>query len=282
VSSTIRRPVAPTRVISVRAGVVIEVPDTLAGEEPMEIRVEAPGQPAQSVAVTMRTPGNDFELAAGFLVTESILTAAADLATVRYCELPDGAEQQYNVVTVSLRNAVDLTPLRRNVYASSSCGICGKASIEQVAVHADRVPPVGGAIVALSTVLTLPALLRADQQVFDRTGGLHAAGLFTPAGELLVLREDVGRHNAIDKVVGRSLLDDMLPLHDRVLVVSGRVSFEVVQKAAAAGVPVIVAVSAPTSLAVETARQLGITIVGFVRDRDANIYTHAARINLNT
>jgi FdhD protein len=279
VTTSIRRVVSPARVLAVRDGVVREIPDTLAGEEPMEIRVEAPGQPGEAVAVTMRTPGHDFELAVGFLVTEGLLHSATNVATVRYCELPDGTEQQYNVVTVSLRSPIDTTSLRRNVYATSSCGICGKASIDHVETHA---PPVGdGPTVDLTTVLDLPERLRASQQVFDKTGGLHAAGLFDAAGNLELAREDVGRHNAIDKVVGHALLDNRLPLRNHVLMVSGRVSFEVVQKAAAAGIAIIAAVSAPTSLAVDAAGRFGQTIIGFVRDGTCNIYTHPERVDVN-
>jgi FdhD protein len=249
--------------------------DALATEEPMEIRVDAPGMPQRQVAVTMRTPGNDFELAAGFLHTEGIVAGTGDVTTVRYCSVPR-EEQQYNVVTVDLTRPYDADLLQRNFYTTSSCGVCGKASLDSISVRC--APVAEGPEVAEAVVVALPDRLRAAQRVFDRTGGLHAAGLFDPAGELLELREDVGRHNAVDKLVGRALLAGELPLSDRVLMVSGRLSFEIVQKAAVAGIPVVCAVSAPSSLAVDAGRRFGMTLVGFLRGSRFNIYTHAERI----
>jgi FdhD protein len=256
---------------------VREFPDKLVTEEPMEIRVHGPGQEPEALAVTMRTPGNDFELAVGFCATEGILRSVADLDSVAYCLAGEG-EQEYNVVTVKLRHRVDLRGHERNFVANASCGLCGKTTLAQVE---QLCAPVGaGPIVARSVVATLPDRLRAAQAVFDVTGGLHGTARFTVGGELIAVREDVGRHNALDKLIGHALLDGQLPLRDDVLMVSGRVSFEIVQKAAMAGIPVICAVSAPSSLAVEAANRLGQTLVGFVRGGAANIYTHPERIEL--
>jgi FdhD protein len=249
--------------------------DQVAAEEPMEIRAAGPGQPAQRIAVTMRTPGNDFELAAGFLLTEGIVVATGDLAAIRYC-VDAGAEQQHNVVTADLRRPLRADAISRALYATSSCGICGKAALDLVETGAAAVA--AGPVVAASVLDGLPATLAEGQRVFASTGGLHGAGLFTPTGEAVLVREDVGRHNAVDKVLGRALLDGSLPLSARLLVVSGRVSFEIVQKAAMAGVPIICAVSAPTSLAVDAARRLKLTLVGFLREGRANVYAGANRI----
>lgn len=262
--------------VAVRDGVATERPDVLATEEPMEIRVEGPGQEPISVAVTMRTPGGDFELAVGFLFTEGLIEGRDDVRRVSYCEDLPAEEQQYNVVTVNLARAFDAEGLGRNFYANSSCGICGKATLEQVEVRCDRVGP--GPVVRAEVITRLPDPLRKAQRVFERTGGLHGAGLFTADGTLRSLREDVGRHNAVDKLVGEALLAGDLPLSDRVLQVSGRVSFEIVQKAGRAGLPVVSAVGAPSSLAVEAAEHLGMTVVGFARDGRFNVYTHPERI----
>jgi FdhD protein len=272
---SLRKNQTPARVLAVHDGVRSERADTLATEEPMEIRAQGPGQDATQVAVTMRTPGGDFELAAGFLFTEGLI-GLDDVRRVAYCDDVDDEAQRYNVITVSLNEPFDAERLRRNFFATSSCGVCGKAALEDVEV---RCEPVGsGFEVPASVVVDLPDRLRAAQKVFDRTGGLHAAGLFSSTGELLSVREDVGRHNAVDKVIGEHLLAGALPLSERVLQVSGRVSFEIVQKAAVAGVPVISAVSAPSSLAVEAGERLGVTVVGFVRDGRCNVYTHPERV----
>ena len=247
--------------------------DLLAREEPLEIRVKG-----ESVAVTMRTPGHDEELALGFLLSEGVIAGPSDVLEVAPCQQGEAALLG-NVLNVFLAPNVelDLAKLRRNVYASSSCGLCGKASIESVHAHfaplAKREP-----LVAAETLLQLPAKLRAEQETFDKTGGLHAAGLFDADGNLLTLREDVGRHNAVDKVLGRSMFDENFPLDDRVLMVSGRASFEILQKALAGRVPVICAVSAPSSLAVEFARESGQTLVGFLRGDTFNVYSHPVRI----
>ena len=223
----------------------------------------------------MRTPGGDFELAAGFLLTEGLIEPG-DLRRVAYCDDLDDEEQRYNVVTVTLERPFDASLLSRNFFATSSCGVCGKASLDDVAVRCDVVP--AGFTVPADVVVSLPDRLRAAQRVFERTGGLHAAGLFTADGEVVTVREDVGRHNAVDKVIGEQLLADRIPLADTVLQISGRASFEIVQKAGVAGIPVVSAVSAPSSLAVEAGDRLGVTVVGFVRDGRCNVYSHPGRI----
>jgi len=225
--------------------------------------------------VTMRTPGGDFELAVGFLFTEGLI-GPNDVRQVAYCDDVDAEGQRYNVITVALVERFDEQALHRNFFATSSCGVCGKAALEDVEVRCAPIPL--GFRVAADTILELPDRLRAAQRVFDRTGGLHASGLFTADGDAVGAREDVGRHNAVDKVVGEQLLAGALPLADRILQVSGRVSFEIVQKAAVAGIPVLSAVGAPSSLAVDAARRLGVTVVGFVRDGGCNIYTYPERV----
>jgi FdhD protein len=273
----LRRTATGTQVLAVRNGIRSRRPDRLATEEPMEIRVGGPRQEAAPVAVTMRTPGSDFELAAGFLFTEGLIDGPQDVATVAYCELPDEA-QHYNVVTVRLRRSFDPEVARRAFVVTSSCGVCGKASMEDVEV---RCQPLGaGPTVSGSTVAALPEALREGQRVFEQTGGLHATGLFDPHGQPVRVREDVGRHNAVDKIVGAALLAGDLPLSDRILQVSGRASFEIVQKAARAGVAVVSAVSAPSSLAVQAADRLGMTLVGFVRNGGFNVYAHPERVDV--
>ena len=275
-SEKLRRNTSSVRVTAVKGAFVSERPDRLATEEPMEIRVSGPGQEAASVAVTMRTPGGDFELAAGFLFTEGLVSGRDEVAGVSYCEdLPDD-EQLFNVVTVRLNRPWDADAAKRNFYATSSCGICGKASLDEVEVHCS--PVAAGPRVSADVVRSLPDKLREGQRVFDQTGGLHAAGLFDAEGVLVSLREDVGRHNAVDKLVGEALLADALPLTDRVLQVSGRISFEIVQKAAMGGISIISAISAPSSLAVEAAERLGVTVLGFVRDDRFNIYSNPQRL----
>ncbi len=271
----VRRNVTPVRVVTVREGARGERADTLATEEPLEIRVQGPGQEAARVAVTMRTPGGDFELAAGFLFTEG-LAQPDEVRRVAYCDDLDDEEQRYNVVTVTLTVPFDAERLHRNFFATSSCGVCGKASLDDITVRCAVVPM--GFSMAADVVVELPHRLRTAQRVFERTGGLHAAGLFTAAGEPIAVREDVGRHNAVDKVIGEQLLADRLPLADVAMQVSGRVSFEIVQKAAVAGIPVLSAVGAPSSLAVDAGERLGVTVLGFVRDGRCNIYSHPGRI----
>jgi FdhD protein len=267
-----RARVARTRVIAVRDGRARERDDGLAAEEPLEIRAAGPGQEPVRVAVTMRTPGHDFELAAGFLTTEGLL-APGDVSAVAYCE--DPGVQRYNVVTVRSRAPFDLKGAERNFFATSSCGICGKAALEAVSVRCE--PLTDPAEADAATLASLPGAMRSAQPVFDRTGGLHAAGLFDTAGSLIALREDVGRHNAVDKVAGALALEGR-DGSGRILLVSGRLSFEIVQKAAVARVPIVCAVSAPSSLAVEAAEALGVTAVGFLRAGGFNIYAHPGRV----
>ncbi|MFI9645289.1 formate dehydrogenase accessory sulfurtransferase FdhD [Streptomyces sp. NPDC052040] len=267
------------RVIRVRDGAVSARPDTLVAEEPLEIRLN--GKP---LAITMRTPGDDFALAAGFLVSEGVLGAAAEVRNIVYCAgaTADGSNT-YNVVDVQTAPEVllpDIT-LERNVYTTSSCGLCGKASLDAVRTTA-RWPIADTPAVRVDPELlaSLPDRLRAAQRVFERTGGLHAAALFTEDGELVDIREDVGRHNAVDKLVGRALQNGDLPLSRTLLLVSGRASFELAQKAVMAGIPVLAAVSAPSSLAVDLAAETGLTLVGFLRGSSMNIYAGEERVVL--
>jgi FdhD protein len=247
----------------------------------MEIRLLT-GQTRQTVAVTMRTPGADFELAAGFLYGEDIIDSPDDVKKISYCVDSDlDAEQRYNIVNVELRGGrqFDLRPLERHFYTTSACGVCGKASLEQLELRGCPVMPAGPEVSA-ETINTLPEKLREAQGLFDATGGLHAAALFDYKGELLALREDVGRHNATDKLVGWALLEGRLPLSDHIVMVSGRSSFEILQKCLTAGVPVVCAISAPSSLAVDVAREFGMTLVGFLRGGRFNVYTGSDRIRL--
>jgi FdhD protein len=251
-------------------------PDVLAVEEPLEIRLGygAGGRHVHApVSITMRTPGHDRELAVGFLFTEGILATREQVADVRNCG-------SGNVVRIDLRPgvAVDLTRLERHFYTSSSCGVCGKASLEAVRVCTRHRLQAGRPVVEAEVIRRLPQALREAQTVFDRTGGLHAAALFDTHGRLLCLREDVGRHNALDKLIGSQLLASRTPLLEDVLLVSGRASFELVQKAAVAGIPILAAVGAPSSLAVSLAQEHGLTVLGFVRPDRFNIYTGAERI----
>jgi FdhD protein len=273
-----RRNVTRTRVRALAGGRAHERADRLATEEPMEIRAGGPGQTPVSVAVTMRTPGGDFELAVGFLYTEGLIGGGDEVRAVSYCEDLEPDDQHYNVVTVELQRAFDPALLHRNFFATSSCGVCGKATLEHVEVACPRVA--AGPSVSPEAIARMPEELRRAQRVFEQTGGLHAAGLFEPSGALLSLREDVGRHNAVDKLIGEALLAGRLPLSERILFVSGRSSFEIVQKAGVAGIPVVASVSAPSSLAVEAGERLGMTIVGFVRGGRCNVYAHPERVAL--
>ncbi len=253
--------------------------DTLATEEPLEIRLAA-GPSTRTVAVTMRTPGSDFELAAGFLYAEGVLRARDDIRRIRYCIDPTvDAEQQYNIVTVDLTRAdlPDLATLDRSFFTSSACGVCGKASLDALRLRGhDRVAP--GPAIDAGVLAALPQRLRAHQGVFEATGGLHAAALFTAGGDVVAVREDVGRHNALDKVIGWALLEGRVPLRDHLIMVSGRASFELVQKTLAAGAPALCAVSAPSSLAVDVAREFGMTLVGFLRGDRFNVYSGFDRV----
>src|SRR3954454_23456768 len=270
-----------TRVRVVEDGKMRVRPDKLATEEPMEIRLLT-GESRQTVAVTMRTPGADFELAAGFLYGEGIVKSSDDIAKISYCADSDlDAAQQYNIVNVELRGGrdYDLRPLERHFYTSSACGVCGKASLEQLELRGCPVA-LPGPEVSAETLYSLPEKLREAQGLFEATGGLHAAALFDAEGNLLALREDVGRHNATDKLVGWAMLENRLPLSGHIVMVSGRSSFEILQKCLTAGVPIVCAISAPSSLAVDVARQFGMTLVGFLRGNRFNIYSGHERIHI--
>jgi FdhD protein len=251
-------------------------PETLAVEEPLEIRVNS-----EPITVTMRTPGSDFELAQGFLLTEGVIAHRDDVITVRYCRGAEaGGGNTYNVLDVTLAPGVpppdvDVT---RNFYTTSSCGVCGKASLEAVQTITRYSPGDEPVTVAADTLSSMPGQLRGAQKVFASTGGLHAAALFGVDGAMLAVREDIGRHNAVDKVIGWALEDDRIPLSATVLLVSGRASFELTQKAVMAGIPVLAAVSAPSSLAVDLASQSGVTLVAFLRGDSMNVYTRPDRI----
>jgi FdhD protein len=283
----------------VEAGCLRPRADNVATEEPLEIRLRAGlrqehgealpvvsrrGQSAgqRTVAITMRTPGADFELAAGFLYAEGIVRQRQEIASLSYCEDPElDEDKRYNIVNVELQDGAlpELKNLERHFYTTSACGVCGKASLDALRIQGcSPLPP--GPQVEPRVLLGLPAKLRAGQSVFASTGGLHAAALFDAEGRLLAIREDVGRHNAVDKLVGAALLEGRLPLHDQIVLVSGRSSFEILQKCLMAGVPVLGAVSAPSSLAVALAQEFGITLVGFLRGERFNVYAGLERIRL--
>jgi FdhD protein len=257
-------------------------PDDLVAEEPLEIRVGPAGLPRPPLAVTMRTPGDDLDLAIGFLLTEGLIADAGDVATAALCAGTD-EPNTYNVVDVTLAPHVPAPAVdaARNFYTTSSCGVCGKASIDAIRTRSRFPVSDDPAPVTAATLATLPGRLRDAQRVFRRTGGLHAAALFTAAGDLVVAREDVGRHNAVDKVVGWAVRERRLPLAGQLLLVSGRAGFELAQKAWMAGVPVLAAVSAPSTLAVRLAREAGMTLVGFLRGTTMNVYAGEHRLALS-
>ena len=270
------RVTARRRVRRLTAEKAVTRPETLAVEEPLEIRVNG-----AAVTVTMRTPGSDFELAQGFLLTEGVIANRDDVLSIRYCDGRDvDGANTYNVLDVTLAAGVEPPGLdvTRNFYTTSSCGVCGKASLEAVRLTGRFAPGSDPATVAAATLKAMPAQLRSEQKVFDSTGGLHAAALFAVDGTMLVVREDIGRHNAVDKVIGWALERRRVPVDTSVLLVSGRASFELTQKAVMAGIPVLAAVSAPSSLAVSLAEEAGITLVAFLREDSMNIYTRADRI----
>ncbi len=255
--------------------------DAVAVEEPLEIRIRfgaSNQRRSRSVSVTMRTPGDDFELAAGFLFSEGLMTDRRDLQDIRYCT--GGEQQEYNLLEARLRPGATFDPalLNRNFYMTSSCGVCGKASLDAIQAQGCAPIPEGAPWVKPQVLTGLPNTLRAAQPVFDKTGGIHASALFDKGGRLLSLREDVGRHNALDKLIGREFLAGRLPLADRILLVSGRTSFELLQKTAMAGAPVLAAVGAPSSLAVELARRFNVTLAGFTRAEGFNIYAGRSRV----
>lgn len=266
-----------------------EFSDVLAVEEPLEIRLGFPDGTHKAISITMRTPGEDAELAVGFLVTEGIIKSPEQIKQIRHCGLkirkgPSTLDRagalNSNTIRVDLAEGVDidLNRLKRHFYTSSSCGVCGKSSIEALKTGANKLPLSDSPLIDADFINSLPDALRRDQETFDKTGGLHASAVFNMDGSLDIVREDVGRHNALDKVIGRKFLDGNLPLDDSLLLVSGRASFELVQKALMASIPVLAAVGAPSSLAVELAREFGMTLIGFVRDDRFNIYCGKQRL----
>ncbi len=280
------RPAATTAawVVAVKGSGSERKPDRLVAEEPLEIRISSPGEEARPLAITMRTPGHDFELAAGFVLSEGLARGSQDIISIRYCR-PRGESQLYNIVTVELVGP--LPPTAPRAISNSSCGLCGKSTLEELALSLEPVPE--EPVIAASVLCSLPDRLRRGQRVFGQTGGLHAAGVFDASGKRFLVREDVGRHNAMDKVIGASLLRNAgawgapkghRPLESAVVMVSGRVGFEIVQKAAAAGVSVLAAVSAPSSLAVQAAEKVGMTVAGFLRDNHFNLYSNPQRVDL--
>jgi FdhD protein len=257
--------------------------DSLAVEEPLEIRLGffKDGKTThKSISITMRTPGDDFDLAAGFLFTEGIIKSAVQIKKIQHCGVPGKNSNLRNTVRVDLCSdvTIDFKRLERHFYTSSSCGVCGKTSIEALETGARKLNKFDKVLFSPETIHRFPEILRKAQNVFERTGGLHAAALFDADGEMKGLKEDVGRHNAVDKLVGAQFLAGETPVTDKLLMVSGRASFELVQKALMAGIPILAAVGAPSSLAVELAREYGMTLLGFVRDNRFNIYSGAERI----
>lgn len=269
-----------TRVRTIEEGRPRLKSDVLATEEPMEVRLVTADE-TRTVAVTMRTPGNDFELAAGFLYGEGLVSSPREIRRISYCVDRDlDAEQQYNIVNVEVAGGsadYDLPSLERHFYTTSACGVCGKASLEQLELKGCPVVAPGPEVTP-GAIYALPDKLREAQGLFDATGGLHAAALFDAEGELLALREDVGRHNATDKLIGWALLEGRTPLSEHIVMVSGRSSFEILQKALQAGVPIVCAISAPSSLAVDVANEFGMTLVGFLRGERFNVYAGDERI----
>ena len=278
------KPIIKLPVIKITDDEIDKTTDSLAVEEPLEIRLEYgadENRQIKNVSVTMRTPGNDAELATGFLLTEGIIKQQSDVLSAEHCFIAC-AENKENVIQVSLEEGVipDLKNTDRNFYTTSSCGVCGKASIESIKTVSAYQDQVDKNRVSVDILYFLPAILQKHQEVFADTGGLHASALFDTAGELIMVREDVGRHNALDKLIGAALNEQMLPLDKHILLLSGRASFELIQKAAMAGINIIAAVGAPSSLAVQLAEEFNITLVGFLRGKRFNIYTRPQRILL--
>lgn len=270
---------ARVRRLEVAAGQTRWASDELAVEEPLELRLVA-GSERKTVAVTLRTPGHDFELAAGFLFGEGVIQQRGEIQRIAYCVDAD-EDQRYNIVNLELRGEIlpQLPALERHFFTTSACGLCGKASIESLSARGLR-PVSSEATVSADVLGSLPEKLRKAQRLFDLTGGLHAAALFDPEGNLIGLREDIGRHNAMDKLVGWALLEGRIPLSNYIVLVSGRASFELVQKALSAGIPLFASVSAPSNLAVDLAASFGMTLAGFLRGERFNIYAHPQRILL--
>ena len=274
--------VQPIEIQRIKVNAEESVLDLLAVEEPLEIRIgygPADDRHQQALAVTMRTPGHDEELALGFLFTEGIITHKDEVRSIQYC-VDTGRQVTPNVLRVELHPEVTFDPakLQRNFYTTSSCGVCGKASIEALQVQACAVSIQGNKVWNPATIHTLPARLREAQAVFKHTGGLHASALFSPSGELLVLQEDIGRHNALDKLIGSAMERELLPLEDHLVLLSGRIGFELVQKSVMASIPMLVAIGAPSSLAASVAEEFGITLIGFLKKDRFNVYTHPKRI----
>jgi len=272
----------PIKVINVSSKNISEQQDQVAVEEPLEIQLEygnANDRQRKSISITMRTPGHDIELAKGFLFTEGIIQSFDQIQSSKIVTQWNQYEEG-NIVLISLVEniTIDFQKLERHFYTSSSCGVCGKSSIDAVSINAKIELPKEKPIFKINKIHSLPEVLRELQTVFETTGGLHAAALFDPDGKLKLLREDVGRHNAVDKLIGAALDLDLFPLHDFLILVSGRASFELVQKSLIAGIPILAAVGAPSSLAVQLAEESGMTLLGFVREKRFNIYTHAERI----
>lgn len=280
--------VSSINIIRVNGNEQTQTVDLLAVEEPLEIRIgygPADDRSQKNISVTMRTPGNDFELALGFLLTEGIIASAGDVYKIQYCTELNSIENKENIVRVELNPDIEVnfSKLQRNFYTTSSCGVCGKESIEAVKTVCNVIEPDETVVVNTSIILSLPDKLRAQQNVFEYTGGLHACALFDLAGNLHLLREDVGRHNALDKLIGavcHAEFTEALSCSRGILLLSGRASFELLQKAAMAGIPIVCAVGAPSSLAVEIATEFGITLIGFLRDNRFNIYTNAQRFRI--
>jgi FdhD protein len=273
--------VQPTEIIRVQGAQHEVTPDLIGWEEPLEIRMGyGPEQSRQqiSLSVTMRTPGHDYELALGFLFTEGVVASYDQIESIKHCEDAGRQEERNNIVRVELKPdvVVDFAKLQRNFYTTSSCGVCGKSSIDAVRVACRHIPD--GVTMAASVIHVLPEKLHQQQPGFEHTGGLHASALFQTDGSWIMAREDVGRHNALDKVIGAMLFQRQVPLHRHVLLVSGRTSFELIQKAAVAGIPIVAGVGAPSSLAVSLAKEVNITLLGFVRNNRFNIYSGAHRI----
>jgi FdhD protein len=275
-----RRAQLKTRIKTIDGGVVRSVQDAIVAEEPLEIRLRSNGV-AEKAAVTMRTPGNDFELAAGFLFSEGLIEDRDTLGQMSYCVSGEPDEQEYNIVTVETRGGgiIELAPAQRSFAVTSACGVCGKSSLEEIERRGiARVT--GGQNVPFEVFPKLPVALQRAQRLFGSTGGLHAAGLFSLEGGLIAVREDVGRHNAVDKLIGWAFLEGKLPLSQAIVLVSGRTSFEIAQKCAAAGVPILASVSAPSSLALDVAKRFNLTLIGFLRGERFNIYHDPGRVLL--
>lgn len=271
-----------TQIVKHQQGQNLPTVDLLAVEEPLEIRLgygPANNRQQQNIAVTMRTPGNDFELATGFLFTEGIITNVNQIYSIKYCTDLNTTEQNYNIIRVELKEDVvfNTAVLNRNFYSTSSCGVCGKASIEAIQTQCTTIVNQGLQVTS-DFILQLPDLLNIQQAIFKHTGGLHACAIFNTNGDLLLLREDIGRHNALDKLIGASVGSSQINLSNCILLLSGRAGFEMIQKAAMAGIGMVCAIGAPSSLAVNLAEQMGITLIGFLKKQSFNIYTHAARV----